>query len=85
MTQVRDLLSIQNLSVSFTANEETHSAVTNVSVGVEKGELVAIVGESGSGKSVTALSILQLLPSPPARYAQGEILFTDKQGKKLIF
>lgn len=79
---MNNLLSIKNLSVSFTSNEKTHSAVTNISIAVEKGELVAIVGESGSGKSVTALSILQLLPSPPAEYLQGEILFTDKQGKE---
>jgi peptide/nickel transport system ATP-binding protein len=44
---------------------------------------VAIVGESGSGKSVTSLSILQLLPSPPAKYVRGKILFTDKKGEKV--
>lgn len=77
-----NLLSIQNLSVNFDTGEEMQSAVSNVSVDVEQGELVAIVGESGSGKSVTALSILQLLSSPPAQYAQGEIWFTDKEGKR---
>lgn len=77
-----NLLSIQNLSVNFTSNEETQSAITNISVDVARGELVAIVGESGSGKSVTALSILQLLPSPPAQYVKGEILFTDKEEKR---
>ena len=77
-----NLLSIQNLSINFCSGQETHSAVTDISINVQKGELVAIVGESGSGKSVTALSVLQLLPSPPAQYAQGEILFTGKNGKK---
>lgn len=76
------LLSIQNLSINFSNTEETQSAVTNVSINVSQGEIVAIVGESGSGKSVTALSVLQLLASPPAQYVQGEIWFTDKAGKK---
>ncbi|MBC7652487.1 MAG: ABC transporter ATP-binding protein, partial [Deinococcales bacterium] len=48
----------------------------NISITVNKGEIVAIVGESGSGKSVTSLSILQLIPSPPVKYASGEILLT---------
>ncbi len=77
-----NLLSIQNLSINFNSNDETHSAVTNVSIEVGQGELVAIVGESGSGKSVTALSILQLLSSPPAEYSEGEIWFTDKEEKR---
>jgi peptide/nickel transport system ATP-binding protein len=50
--------------------------VRNVSFDVNRGEIVAVVGESGSGKSVTALSILRLLPSPPAHYANGSILFS---------
>jgi len=79
---VINLLSIQNLSINFTSNEETLSAVTNISIDVQSGELVAIVGESGSGKSVTALSILQLLPSPPAKYTRGEVWFSDKAGKR---
>lgn len=75
------LLSIRNLSINFRNNEEINSAITSISIDVSQGELVAIVGESGSGKSVTALSILQLLPSPPAEYSKGEIWFTDKNGK----
>ena len=77
-----NLLSIQNISINFTRNEETLSALTNISIDVQSGELVAIVGESGSGKSVTGLSILQLLPSPPAKYTRGEIWFSDKAGKR---
>lgn len=56
------LISIQNLSVSFRNEDETTVAVKNSTIEIKKGEIVAIVGESGSGKSVTALSLLQLLP-----------------------
>lgn len=79
---MKPLLSIQNLQIDFTSNGTTITAVKDVSVEVQRGEIVAIVGESGSGKSVTSLSILQLLPSPPALYTKGEIWFTDKQGSK---
>ena len=56
------LLTIRNLSVQFSNEDEKTFAVKNLSLEIKKGELVAIVGESGSGKSVTALSLLQLLP-----------------------
>ncbi|HSU51113.1 MAG TPA: ABC transporter ATP-binding protein [Segetibacter sp.] len=77
------LLSIQNLQIDFTNNDTTTTAVQNVSVDVQKGEVIAIVGESGSGKSVTALAILQLLPTPPAQYTKGEIWFKDKEGTEI--
>lgn len=73
------LLSIQNLSVDFVAESGTTRAVQNVSLCVNKGEILALVGESGSGKSVTSLSILGLLPKPPARYREGAIVFTDEE------
>ena len=72
------LLSIKNLSVDFIAESGITKALKNISITVNRGEVVAIVGESGSGKSVTSLSILQLLPSPPARYSTGEIFFSEK-------
>src|SRR5437773_8609688 len=71
------LLEIKNLSVDFVAENEITNAVKNISLSVNRGEVMAIVGESGSGKTVTALSILQLIPSPPANYSSGEILFSE--------
>ncbi len=69
------LLQIKNLAIDFVNESGITPAVQNISLSVNRGEIVAIVGESGSGKSVTALSVLQLLPSPPARFVSGEILF----------
>ena len=76
------LLSIQNLSVDFISGTVISAAIKNISFFVSKGEIVALVGESGSGKSVTSLSILQLLPSPPAHYASGQILFSENGMKQ---
>jgi peptide/nickel transport system ATP-binding protein len=72
------LLQIRNLSVDFVTGSTHTKALKNIDISVERGEILAIVGESGSGKSVTSLSILQLLPSPPAVYVSGEILLTAK-------
>src|SRR5688572_17808960 len=80
---MHSLLHIKNLSIDFTTGSENISAIKNISLEVNKGEIVAIVGESGSGKSVTALSILKLLPAPPAVYKSGEILFS-KDGQTQI-
>jgi peptide/nickel transport system ATP-binding protein len=76
MAMAKPLLQIKNLQIDFVTDLGTTTAVNNISLEVNAGEIVAIVGESGSGKSVTALSILQLLPRPPARYTSGEILFS---------
>jgi microcin C transport system ATP-binding protein len=69
------LLSIRDLSVAFGQAERNVLAVDRVFFDIEKGETVALVGESGSGKSVTALSIMKLLPYPAARHPCGTIAF----------
>ena len=70
-----DLLSIQDLSVSFGRDDREVQAVRNISFDIGKKETVALVGESGSGKSVTALSVMQLLPYPMAWHPGGSITF----------
>ena len=69
------LLSVRDLSVAFSQGGSTSLAVDHVSFDIGKGETVALVGESGSGKSVSALSVLKLLPYPPASHPSGQILF----------
>jgi peptide/nickel transport system ATP-binding protein len=71
------LLQIKNFNVDFVTDSGTTSAIKDISFEINHGETVAIVGESGSGKTVTSLSVLQLLPSPPAQYKSGEILFSE--------
>ncbi|HZV20297.1 MAG TPA: ATP-binding cassette domain-containing protein, partial [Hyphomicrobiales bacterium] len=75
------LLEVRNLSVHFAGAGPNVYAARNVSFDVKKGETVALVGESGSGKTVSALSILRLLPYPDARHPSGEILF---EGQDLL-
>jgi len=77
------LLSISNLSVAFRAGGRTMLAVDRASFEIGKGETVALVGESGSGKSVTALSVLKLLPYPAARHPSGSITFKGRDLLKL--
>jgi oligopeptide/dipeptide ABC transporter ATP-binding protein len=70
------LLNIQNLSVSFQTDSGTSPAVSDVSLSINKGEVLGLVGESGCGKTVTAMSILRLLPSPPGHIDSGTIHYT---------
>ncbi|TGQ44511.1 ABC transporter ATP-binding protein [Mesorhizobium sp. M00.F.Ca.ET.216.01.1.1] len=75
------LLSVRDLSVAFAQGGSQSMAVDHISFDLAKGETVALVGESGSGKSVTALSVLKLLPYPTASHPSGKILF---QGADLL-
>lgn len=74
------LIEVKNLSVRFPGTAPGVLAARNVSFDIAKGETVALVGESGSGKTVSALSILRLLP-PGAHHPTGEILF---EGRDLL-
>ena len=73
-----NLLSIKNLKTHFTVGKSVVKAVDGVSFNLEAGKTFAIVGESGSGKSITALSIMGLLPNNLAQTERGEILFDNK-------
>jgi microcin C transport system ATP-binding protein len=72
------LLSVNDLSVAFGQGERQVLAVDRVSFEIGRGETVGLVGESGSGKSVTALSVMKLLPYPPAHHPTGAIRFKDQ-------
>jgi len=72
------LLSIRDLSIAFGSGAREFLAVDRVSFDIGKGETVAVVGESGSGKSVTALSVMKLLPYPSAHHPSGSIMFKGR-------
>ena len=69
------LLSVKDLSIAFAPGERETLAVDRISFDIKKGETLALVGESGSGKSVTALSIMKLLPYPAASHPSGQVMF----------
>ncbi|KPV47819.1 peptide ABC transporter ATP-binding protein, partial [Kouleothrix aurantiaca] len=69
------LLEVRNLKVQFKTQDGVVNAVNDVSFHLERGETLGIVGESGSGKSVTSLSLMRLIPTPPGKIASGSILF----------
>src|SRR5690554_1183748 len=73
------LLQVENLQVEFKTYAGTVRAVRGVSFDLNPGEVLAIVGESGCGKSVTAQSIMRLIPSPPGRITGGSILFDQEE------
>src|SRR6187401_1024636 len=73
------LLSIRDLSIAFGRGTRESLAVDRISFDIGKGETVALVGESGSGKSVTALSVMKLLPYPAARHPSGSVHFKGQE------
>src|SRR5438477_11500286 len=73
------LLVVRDLSVAFRQGARETLAVDRISFAIKKGETVALVGESGSGKSVTALSVLKLLPYPAAHHPTGSIRFKNQE------
>jgi peptide/nickel transport system ATP-binding protein len=83
MTPVEPLLQIRGLRTHFFTESGAAKAVDGVDLDIRPGEVLGLVGESGSGKSVTALSILRLIPDPPGRIVGGEILFRGRDLLKL--
>jgi len=78
---LENLLSIEELGIAFRQDKQVQWATTGISFSIAPGEIVALVGESGSGKSITAMSVLGLLP-PHAVYPSGRILFSPDGSKK---
>jgi peptide/nickel transport system ATP-binding protein len=76
--RVSTILEVKNLKTGFRTDDGEFLAVDDVSFKLEKGKTLGIVGESGSGKSVTSLSIMRLIPSPPGKIVGGEILFNGR-------
>ena len=74
------ILEIKNLITEFKSDNHSIKAVNDINFSINEGEIVGIVGESGSGKSVTSLSAMGLIPSPPGKITQGEILFVKSDG-----
>ena len=80
---MKKLLEFKNLVTEFHTEGSTVKAVNNVSFTLNKGETIGIVGESGSGKSVTSLSAMRLIPTPPGVISGGEILF-HKENNEVV-
>jgi oligopeptide/dipeptide ABC transporter ATP-binding protein len=78
MTDLEKILEVKNLETSFFTDRGQIRAVDHVSFDLYKGKTVGIVGESGCGKSVTSLSIMRLIPSPPGKIVGGDILYKNK-------
>ena len=81
MAQAETILEVRDLCVEFKTAEGTVQAVDHLNYTLHKGEKLGIVGESGSGKSVSSLGMMQLIPNPPGKITQGEILY---KGQDLV-
>ncbi|MBK7762171.1 MAG: ABC transporter ATP-binding protein [Bacteroidetes bacterium] len=75
----KPLISVENFSLDFVTDEKITHALQHISFQIERGKTLALVGESGSGKSVSALSILRLLPLPQAKMVSGKIIFNEDE------
>jgi len=80
---MRNVLEIKNLRLSFGKDEDRVEVLSGVSLSVPEGKIVGVVGESGCGKTVTALSIMRLIPEPPGKIEGGEIIFDGADLLKL--
>ena len=77
---MKNIVEVKNLSIDFSIRNGVFRAVDEISFNIETNKTMALVGESGSGKSVTAMSLMQLLPIPQASYADNSsIFFEDKE------
>ena len=76
--QTEPVLEVDDLRTYFDTRDGVVKAVDGLSFTVKPGEILGVVGESGCGKSITSLSVMQLLPRPPARFASGKILFKGR-------
>ena len=83
MSEKKILLEVKNLVTEFNTDEGSVKAVKGISFTLYRGETVGIVGESGSGKSVTSLSIMRLIPSPPGKITSGEVIYHTKDGRQI--
>ena len=83
MSEKKILLEVKNLVTEFNTDEGSVKAVKGISFTLYRGETIGIVGESGSGKSVTSLSIMRLIPSPPGKITSGEVIYHTKDGKQI--
>ena len=83
MSEKKLLLEVKNLVTEFNTEEGSVQAVKGISFTLYRGETVGIVGESGSGKSVTSLSIMRLIPSPPGKITSGEVIYHTKDGQQI--
>ncbi|NLD17781.1 MAG: ABC transporter ATP-binding protein [Tissierellia bacterium] len=77
-----NLLEIKKLFVEYTVDEEVVKAVSDLSLNIKKGESLGLVGETGAGKTTTALSIIGLVPDPPGKIVEGEILYKNEDLRK---
>ena len=73
-----NVLQVENIITRFNTQDGKVFAVNGISFDLKEGELLGVVGESGSGKSVTMMSLLKLLPMPPAEIVEGRALFENK-------